>query len=269
MDTGSNKDVIDEELVSELELLAHYEMMEVSVLGKDSIGPRQVASFSINSLDGNYEAEIRGAMVAKLRVTSQSDIPPAKRNFSDFSHLRNLPFIDIDDGIGMIIGIAHWEAWTDVESSKGPVGAPMGLRTAFGWTVQGGNSSSRPSTMFCNVTSSNDAVLKESLERIFFNDFSLVSEAELGQSKENAEAIRQLQESISFDEQRGKYVVGLPWRYGREKSAEILNAVNSRAMAERRLRSMIPKLKKNAERRQRVFAEVDKFEPGLAKKPLF
>ena len=90
LDTGSNKDVIDEELVKELDLPAHYEMMEVSVLGKDSIGPRQVASFSINSLEGNYEAEIRGAMVAKL-LTSQSDIPPAKRNFSDYSHLRKKP----------------------------------------------------------------------------------------------------------------------------------------------------------------------------------
>ena len=181
LDTGSNRDVIDEELVMDLNLPFRHEMMEVSVLGNDSIGPRQVASFSIDSLEGTYEAEIRDAMVAKL-LTSQSDIPPAKRNLSAYSHLRSLPFIDLDEGIGMIIGVAHWEAWTDVESSKGPVGAPMGLHTAFGWTIQGGCSLNNLLTIFCNATSTNNAILRKSLEQVFFIDFSLVSNAKLGQS---------------------------------------------------------------------------------------
>ena len=116
------------------------------------------------------------------------------------------------------------------------------------------------STVCCNALSANDALLKESLDRIFFNDFAKVNEEGVGLSKDNVEAIKQLQESIRFDEKRGKYVVGLPWRYGRERAAQIFNSVNSREMAERRLRGMIPRFRRDPDRMKRVFAEVRKFE---------
>ena len=86
-------------------------------------------------------------------------------------------------------------------------------------------------------------ILKDAIDKIFYNDFpAIVSEEEYGKSADNRRAIKLLQESIYFDEEKGKFVVALPWKYGRERLAEILNAVDSKAMALKRLRSMIPKL---------------------------
>ena len=237
------------------------ELIEVRVLGGESIGPRRVASYIVESIEDDYTAAVPNAMVATL-LTTQSDIPPAKRDLSNFDHLSSLPFIDVNDGIGMIIGVSHCTAWTGekCKTSRGPPGTPMGLWTSFGWTIQGGGGTSGAGSINCNALSAGDNLLRESLDRIYFHDFATVSEEGSGQSKEEKEAIRQLQNSITFDDQRGKYVVGLPWRYGREKSAQVINAVNSRAMAERRLKSMIPRLRKDEERRKRIFAEVKKFE---------
>ena len=55
------------------------------------------------------------------------------------------------------------------------------------------------------------------------------------------------------------------WKYGRERSAEILNAVDSKGMALKRLRSMIPKLQRNPERKEIIFENIQKFEDkGIA-----
>ena len=139
LDTGSNRDVIDEDVVDELEIPCKSELMEVRVLGGDSIGPRRVASYIVESIEDDYTAAVPNAMVATL-LTTQSDIPPSKRDLSNHGHLSNLPFIDINDGIGMIIGVSHCLAWTgeNCKSIRGPPGSPMGLWTLFGWTIQGG-----------------------------------------------------------------------------------------------------------------------------------
>ena len=81
----------------------------------------------------------------------------------------------------------------------------------------------------------------------------------------NRKTIRFLEESIRFDKEKGMYHVGLPWRYGREKTAEILNAVDSKSMAVKRLRSLVPRLRRDEERRKMIFKSVNKWEEmGIA-----
>ena len=75
LDTGSNRDVIDENVVEELDLPTDAELMEVRVLGGESIGPRRVASYVVESIEDDYTAAVPNAMVATL-LTTQSDIPP-------------------------------------------------------------------------------------------------------------------------------------------------------------------------------------------------
>ena len=79
--------------------------MQVKVLRNETLGPRRVASFSIQSLESDFKGSVKNAMVANL-LTNQSDIPPAKRSFSNLPHLASLPFIDVDESISMIIGIS-------------------------------------------------------------------------------------------------------------------------------------------------------------------
>ena len=74
--------------------------------------------------------------------------------------------------------------------------------------------------------STDDSKLQECFQKIFYHDFAVVSEEELGDSKENKDMIAQLMETIYFDEVVGKYFVGLPWRYPRETITQILRTKN-------------------------------------------
>ena len=256
LDTGSDRDVIDEGLAKDLMLKTTSRMMNISVLGAQELSPREIAKIRMESIDGKYKAEVQNALVGNL-LTCNSDIPPAKRNFDKLHHLAHLPFHDLDSEVRVIIGIDHCESLAGKNPNEFVEGPPHAVRTVFGWTIFGQDK--KITMMKSNMTKTSDEALQEKLDKIFFNDFTGVSEEEMGQSRENREAIRQLKESIKFDENRHKYVVALPWKHGRERSAEILASVDSKGMAKRRLMNMIPKMKRDPVWRRRVFAQAEKF----------
>ena len=53
--------------------------------------------------------------------------------------------------------------------------------------------------------------------------------------------------------------MGLPYKFGREKTAEILNSVDSATMAKNRMMSLRRSLEKNPAKKQKAFSEMAKF----------
>ena len=226
LDSACDRDVISEGLAKELGLEMRSEMITVNTVESRTTLPRHLADFRLESLDESYVVRVDGALVNNL-VSSINDIPPAKRDLSTLSHGEGVEFVDIDASIGVIISVSHAEAWSDVEVRKGGKKEPLLVKTAFGWTMMGAFGSSASSSIACNFTSVEDARLQNSLDRIFYHDFAVVSEDEIGESLDNKEAVAQLQESIHFNDEKGKYVVGLPWKGGRSHAAAKLRNVDS------------------------------------------
>ena len=94
----------------------------------------------------------------------------------------------------------------------------------------------------------------------------LVNEEEMGESKDNHRAIEMLRKTICFNNKIGKYVVAPPWKEGCEKATATLKSVDAKSMALRRLKSMIPRLRCDEQRRRRIFEHMEKFiSNGFAK----
>ena len=55
------------------------------------------------------------------------------------------------------------------------------------------------------------------MRMIFERDFPIVQDDEKTLSREAKYALEQLEESVKWDEERGKYSAGLPYKFGREK----------------------------------------------------
>ena len=85
-------------------------------------------------------------------------------------------------------------------------------------------------------------------------------------SREAEYAQRQLKESVKWIAEKGKYSCGLPYKYGREKTVEILNKVDSRSMAER-MWSLKRSFEKVPAKKEKGFSEMKKFmEKGKCEK---
>ena len=235
--------------------------MTVKTVSGADTQDRKLANFTLRSLTGSYNADVEEALVGKL-LTSSSDCPPCRRDVSKFSDLSDITFDDINNGdkIEFIIGVGHCATWFGVDCRRGAYRQPLALKTDFGWTLVGCNGKSRSNEIVSHAIATDDASLKEGLDNLFYHDFGLlVNEEEMGESEDNRRAIEMLRETIHFDSKIGKYVVALPWKEGREKAAATLKSVDAKSMALRRLKSMIPRLRRDEQRRRRIFEHMEKY----------
>ena len=114
LDTGSDRDVISEDIILDLELDQRKRPVTIQTVESTTTDYRRFVDLRIESIDSSYGADINDALVGKL-LTGNSDLPPAKRDLSALRHLDNIDFIDIDADITMIIGVSHAEAWAGAE----------------------------------------------------------------------------------------------------------------------------------------------------------
>ena len=259
LDSGSDRDVICSKLVDEMMLSTISRPMTINTVDSSETRHRSLASFTIGSIGGNYSAPVEEAIVSDLR-TSASDVPPSQRDMSMWPHLGGITFHSTLGGVQMILGVSHTVAMLNRQTRVGLKNHPIGVKTDFGWTILGSGGGPSSGTFSSCLIQSSTAEIRENIDRIFFHDFPPVSSEEIGESRENAEAIRQIRDSIRFDDKVGKYFSALPWKRGRKEATRVLNAVDSRSMALRRLKGMIPRFRRDLPRKARIFSEVRKFD---------
>ena len=245
IDTGADRDVISNRLVSKLDIDVVQTVLRVVTVDHEIVTERPLASFSIESLDGEYSAVINEALVGNV-LTGECDVLPSRRDLSGCPHLADIDFPEVEGNVEVILGAAHVPAWLQLDVHRGGNDDDLvGIKTVLGWTIAGRLGRSSPDTAAINAISTDNEVLRRSLDRIFYHDFAVVSEEELGDSREHIEAVEQLAKSIRFDEDVGKYFVGLPWRYPREEVTKICNRLRHRDTAMKRLKSMIPRMRRD------------------------
>ena len=163
--------------------------------------------------------------------------PPAKMDLRKYSHLDGVPFMDIEARVEALICSAHIAAWFgDGLRRKGKRDEPIAWSTAFGWTLGGlagerGEITSELEDAEDHVsinllTSSADSELRESIDRLFYNDFPWIrDEDKKDVSREARYALEQLKETTVWDVEAGKFKAGLPYkqvRSNKDASKKIL-----------------------------------------------
>ena len=263
-DTGADTDYISDSLAQRLGLQMNREFIELSTAVGEIADTMNTTTIKMRSMDGRYEAVVQDCLVGPF--PNSRDIPPAKRDWSDFEHLKDIQFISLESTVELIISSAHIDSLIAIESSIGrKEQGPKAIKTMFGWTVAGSCGEKADSSASVALLSVEDRRLKEDIQKIFNNDFPVIKDDEIQLSREARYALEQLEETIKWDSERKKYSVGLPYKQGREKAARILRSVDSRATAERRANSLKKSMEKIPDKKTKGFSEMKKFlEKGRA-----
>ena len=270
VDTGANRDYISTELAERLGLEVKFSTLNLKTATDSSVGIRPMADVILESLQGEYQAEVSDVLIGDFPC-KDSSLAPGKKDWSAYRHLRGIEFSDIEAEVEVIISSGHTDAtiWTEVrkpledrdgeeeeEEEKGPSGRgrrrskkePIATKNVFGWTLHGPDGTKGGGQASISLLSADDKVLKEQLEELFNRDFPPIMEEPNNLSREAKYALEQLKDSVKWNESKGKYSAGLPYKHGREKTAEMLNKVNSRATAERRAWSLKRSMEKIPEK---------------------
>ena len=221
IDSGANRDYVSTDLAERLGLEKHYGVMVLKTATDVSRGVRPMVSMVLESINNSYSVMIGDVLVGDF-PSNEGSQAPSKQDWSKYPHLQDLEFIDLDSKVEMIISSGHAEATTSWEKPRrGKRGEPVGRITEFGWTVEGRDGMKAEKSAYVSALSADDRELKENMRLIFERDFPVVQEDEKSLSREAKYALEQLEESVKWNEAKGKYSAGLPYKLGRDKTAEI------------------------------------------------
>ena len=104
-DTGADTDYVSISLAQRLGLQMNEEFIELSTAVGEIADTMNTTTIKMKSMDGGYEAVVQDCLVGPF--PNSRDIPPAKRDWSEYEHLRNIEFIDLDSAVELIISSAH------------------------------------------------------------------------------------------------------------------------------------------------------------------
>jgi hypothetical protein len=222
-------------------------------------------SFEIVSLDEEVCIKVEDASVSKI-LTTANDKPPTNGEVEGLDYMEGIvSFQELDDElIGIILPVQYARTWLGGEIVQGDPDQTMALRTKFGWTLLGPVVSEEDGDNLmncCVVEEGGLEDLRDDINHMFRWDFLPRPGEETRPevkhpSREDEYAMKQIQESIKFDEVTGHYSCGLPWVNGRAAAAENLDAKTSKWNAIDKLQKMGKHMEQDQEMKTAVFALV-------------
>ena len=195
IDSGADRDVLSLQTVKKLDLPTEKMLMRVHTLNSEVVEEKTLTSFILSSIDGDYNVHVSEALTGNL-LTGEADVGPYHRNFSDQSHLRDVPFPEAEGPVQIIIGAAHYDATMPTEARRGPPGSLTAFKCGFGWTVAGKGGRRLDGAAVINAIHVDDLASSKSMNRTCYHDFATVSEEEMGQSEENLRSVEGVEGSM-------------------------------------------------------------------------
>ena len=204
---------------------------------------RDFTNFTVKSLDRTFERSVTKALVGQI-LTTEKDRPPRNSDIAHLDYMSDVHFTELDDPtIGVILDASFARAWVGTEVRCGPLDGIIGVLTSFGWTLIGpssGLADGDTAEVDVCLLDSEEQTIQEMIARMFRHDFIMTGQAvahpeQIHPSQYDEFALKQMEDSVSFDETIGHYRIALPWREGRSEAAKILSSVDSYSNAKNRL----------------------------------
>ena len=130
LDSGADRDYVGISLARRLGLEMAQKEMGVSFVDTTSWGKRNTASVKLGNLSGSYQLEIHDVIVGDF-ASGKDEIPPAKRSWEEFDHLRDLEFIDIQAKAEVLLSSAHLALWFEKTPRRGLRSQAIGPRDSI------------------------------------------------------------------------------------------------------------------------------------------
>ena len=94
VDTGANRDYISTELAGRLSLEVNYSALNLKTATESSVGIRPMADVILESLEGEYQAEVSDVLIGDFPC-KDSSMAPGKKDWSAYPHLKGIDFANI------------------------------------------------------------------------------------------------------------------------------------------------------------------------------
>ena len=265
LDGGSNRVVVSDRLTRRMEIPMVDRWTRMCTVEGVTEAFRPNAPITILNETGEVELPISNALVSDFTMT-QEDRPPRNEETLGEDYLRDVVFDELErDDVDVILPIGYCWTWLGGEVRRSTRDKPMAVKTPFGWTLAGGGCPDGGESCFRTTIEVDNEEIHGQIQRLFQTDFPPIKTNRIHPSIEDKHAMKQLRETVKFDEGLQHWRVGLPYKTSREEAAEKLNPINSSGHALNRLHKTIEKLRREPEKLKLVRAQMQTiFDDGHA-----
>ena len=267
LDSGATGSAISSLLVQRLNMNVRQETMTVATYNYKGTALRQLVDFAIEPIDRSFSIDMRNTLVGEI-LTTESEQPPSQEDIENNPLFEGVvSFYELDDAhVGIVISARHAWTWETGERLTSGPNKPIAVNTAFGWALIGpcnSHDSDEVALNFCDVQKKVDTI-DNNLDRLLRFDF-IAREGERASpemthpSQNDLHALKQMEEGVRFDKEKGHYYCGLPWVRDRCSAAQILNNLDSEANAANRLRKAAIRFRQDPDRKAGVFKQMNEF----------
>ena len=207
LDPGATRSVINEKIVNDLNLPIEIKNMRVITVDSIKEGSRNLTSFKLGNLKGDYSFDVPNALVGNI-LTLENDIPPSKKDIDGFSHLEGIEFDELPNkDIGLLLSAEFAWSWTGGECRRGAPHEPIAFLTCYGWATVG-----------CNRSSTSNVV---SHYRLDGDDLEVRKDVKVFDGNKEDTSINEYKcSSVKYDKELAYRRVGGPWDYSMDYDSD-------------------------------------------------
>ena len=275
IDTGANTSAVTESLCNELNAPRKSISVKLNTFDSSSNATRQITSFKVTNLSNTFELKVENALIGS-QLSTEKEKPPTQSELSCFEHLKDLKICELEDKeINLLLDAKYAYYFCTGDNRLGKHDEPLALGTKFGHAIIGprilndNEEEDDENDIQANnimTISAETITLANMINRMFrqdfiCRDFELFPQEMTHRSVEDEQSLKMMQESARFVEEEGRWEITMPWRLGRQPTADLFKTIdfykmtmNRHSKLERKFR-LNPTLKEGSFKQMRMTLE--------------
>ena len=253
LDACSDQSFIRSDVTEELKLEGPRIPMNVSGIGGTTNAMDGIKLVTTKVYNRSFTKEIKITLADIPVICKPVPRPAVPQNILESRDLRNLQLADDyskdeEKEIHMLIGLDYyWKLVTGRNKVKKSTDLPIAMETEFGWILvsnsndPGMHSQSNTNIQTMLITTEVESSINSGLKKFWEIEQEIIEKPITEESKQ---AVRKFHDSVRYDQENKKYIVGLPF-------IDDNNLGSNYKVAEKRLQSLVKKLDSNPQLKER------------------
>ena len=243
--------------------------VKLNTFDNSSNSKRYITDFKVTNLQNTLELSVENALIGRF-LSTEGERPPSQEDLEPFEHLKDLRICELEDkSINILLDAKFAYYFCTGDNRIGNSDQPLALGTQFGHAIIGPKITDDPNEDDENDIQVNDMLdinaetisISKLINRAFrqyfiCRDFELFPQEMTHKSAEDEESLAQMQKTARFIEEEGRWEITMPWRLGRQPTADLFRTIDFLSMTMNRHSKLKRKFELNPTLREGSFIQM-------------
>ena len=240
LDTGANTSAVTDALCLELDAPRKSITVKLNTFDSCTNAQRDITSFKVTDLSNTFELSVENALISNY-LSTEGEKPPTQEELESFEHLKDLRICELEDkSINILLDAKYAYYFCTGDNRIGDYNLPLALGTRFGHAIIGPRilndddyeddendiQANHIMEIKAETITLSNLINRAFRQDFLCRDFELFPQEMTHKSVEDEQSLKQMRESARFIEEEGRWEITMPWRLGRQPTADLFKTID-------------------------------------------